>query len=254
MWYQIKSYLTFLWRSKNQHGVHSPFVFNLLTKCIYLKNNAGVSAVERSFDKLATKDTRNIQVTDLGAGSATMGNLRSVQEIYKRAGIKKRQRAHLRKLLTYLNIEHILELGTSVGKATVTMAANPEAKVTTVEGCPNTTQIATAFFKAVGLKNTTVYNQSFDSFLKENKKKYDLIYMDGGHDKQQTLANFELLLPFIHNDSLLLIDDIYWSPQMTQAWQQLCSHPQVSVSIDSYYWGWLFFRKEQPKQHFILRM
>ena len=254
MWYQIKSYLTFLWRSKNQHGVHSPFVFDLLTKCIYLKNNASVSAVERSFDKLATKDTRKIQVTDLGAGSATMGNLRSVQKIYKRAGIKKRQRTHLRKLLTYLNIEHILELGTSVGKATVTMAANPEAKVTTVEGCPNTTQIAAAFFKAVGLKNTTIYNQSFDSFLKENTKKYDLIYMDGGHDKQQTLANFELLLPFIHNDSLLLIDDIYWSPQMTQAWQQLCSHPQVTVSIDSYYWGWLFFRKEQPKQHFILRM
>ncbi len=32
---QIKSYLHFLWESTNQHGVHSPFVFSLITKCLY---------------------------------------------------------------------------------------------------------------------------------------------------------------------------------------------------------------------------
>lgn len=29
------SYLKYLWRSRDQHSVHSPFVFELLTKCIH---------------------------------------------------------------------------------------------------------------------------------------------------------------------------------------------------------------------------
>jgi len=35
----IISYLKFIYNSKNQHGVHSPFVFNLVTKCFYDKTN-----------------------------------------------------------------------------------------------------------------------------------------------------------------------------------------------------------------------
>jgi hypothetical protein len=37
MLFKIKSYLQFLWYSKNEHAVHSPFVFQLVTKCLYAK-------------------------------------------------------------------------------------------------------------------------------------------------------------------------------------------------------------------------
>ena len=39
MLFLLKSYLKFLWHSKNEHGVQSPFVFNLVTKCFYDKKN-----------------------------------------------------------------------------------------------------------------------------------------------------------------------------------------------------------------------
>ena len=58
----------------------------------------------------------------------------------------------------------------------------------------------------------------------------------------------------INNDSVLIFDDIYWSPAMTEAWSQIIQHPKVTVSIDTFYWGLLFFRKEQEKQHFIIRV
>ena len=39
MLFRIKTYLKFLFDSKNEHGVHSPFVFLLVTKCFYDKAN-----------------------------------------------------------------------------------------------------------------------------------------------------------------------------------------------------------------------
>ncbi|WP_422860445.1 hypothetical protein ACOKFD_06220 [Flagellimonas sp. S174] len=37
MSFRVKSYFKFLVKSTNQHGIHSPFVFNYLTKCLYTK-------------------------------------------------------------------------------------------------------------------------------------------------------------------------------------------------------------------------
>ena len=34
---QFKSYLKFLLKSTNEHGVHSPFVYNFVTRCLYNK-------------------------------------------------------------------------------------------------------------------------------------------------------------------------------------------------------------------------
>ncbi|HQF47228.1 MAG TPA: class I SAM-dependent methyltransferase, partial [Flavobacterium alvei] len=45
MLFQIQSYLKFLWHSKNEHAVHSPFVFNLITKCFYDKKSKPQYAV-----------------------------------------------------------------------------------------------------------------------------------------------------------------------------------------------------------------
>jgi hypothetical protein len=35
MWFRFVSYLKFLAKSTNQHGVHSPFVFKYVTQCLY---------------------------------------------------------------------------------------------------------------------------------------------------------------------------------------------------------------------------
>ena len=36
-WFLLRKYCSFLWKSTNQHGVHSPFVYNIVTKCFYSK-------------------------------------------------------------------------------------------------------------------------------------------------------------------------------------------------------------------------
>ena len=60
-------------------------------------------------------------------------------------------------------------------------------------------------------------------------------------------------LPHVHNDTVFIFDDIHWSEGMEQAWDTIKAHPAVQVTVDLFGVGLVFFRREQPKQHFILR-
>ena len=89
---------------------------------------------------------------------------------------------------------------------------------------------------------------------KINSSIFNLIYFDGNHQKQATLDYFELLLPTITNETLWIFDDIHWSKEMQETWEVIQNHPKVTVTIDTFQWGFVFFRREQPKEHFIVRV
>ncbi len=83
---------------------------------------------------------------------------------------------------------------------------------------------------------------------------FDLIYFDGNHQKSATLQYFESLLPTAHNDSVFIFDDIHLSEEMEDAWKEIKKHPKVQVTIDTFYLGLVFFRREQAKEHFKIRL
>ncbi|MEZ4858796.1 MAG: class I SAM-dependent methyltransferase [Flavobacteriaceae bacterium] len=257
MLYQIKSYLKFLSKSTNQHGVHSPFVYDFVTKCIYLKKQTSEYKVLKSIRKNVLSNKSVISVTDFGRGSRVFtSNQRQVAAIAKNAGISLKRQKLLFRIVSYFKPKRILELGTSVGLGTASLSlGNPSATITTIEGCPNTSNIATQLFQEFQLKNIHLKNETFENFFKEaTNNSYDLVYIDGNHSKENTLQYFNFLLKKTHNDALFIFDDIYWSPSMTAAWQEIIQHPKVTVSMDIFHWGLVFFRKEQEKQHFTIRL
>ena len=257
MWYQIKSYFNFFLKSSNQHGIHSPFVYDLVTNCFYDKKNYS------EYDKIAEyrnnvfNDNKEIEIIDFGAGSRVFkSNKRKVSAIAKNAGITLKRQKLLFRLVHYFNSENILELGTSLGLGSSSMAfSKPSNNIKTVEGCPNTSKIAEAFFDVYKLKNINLHSETFEEFFNKNPSDtYDLIYVDGNHNKENTIQYFNILLERINNNSVIIFDDIYWSSGMTEAWQEIIQHPKVTASIDTFYWGFAFFRKEQVKEHFTIRL
>ena len=151
----------------------------------------------------------------------------------------------------------MLELGTSLGLATAAMAlGNRQGQIISIEGCPNTAQRAKQAFDAHLTGHTIrLRNESFDAFFNTvDLATFKLIYVDGNHSLEHTLQYFEALLKYVGNDSVIIFDDIYWSPEMTLAWEKIAAHPRVTVSIDTFQWGLVFFRKEQQKEHFIIRL
>lgn len=259
MFFQIKSYLKFLWYSKNEHAVHSPFVFTLITKCFYDKKSKPEYAILNNYRKTLLANTNTIDVTDFGAGSKVFkSNKRAIAQIAKTAGITSKRAELLFRITNYFQPKSILEIGTSLGLATVALAlGDKNAKITTLEGCPETAKIAQNQFQEFELANITSVVTQFESYLNDLKLEtlnLKLIFFDGNHSKKATLNYFEKLLPTVTNDTVWIFDDIHWSADMEEAWESIKKHPKVTVTIDTFQWGLVFFRREQPKEHFVIRV
>ncbi len=256
MLFQIKQYLSFLQNAKTKYSVHSPFVFDLITKCFNI-NKIDFEKQNNLYRKYLLQNNSIILVTDFGAGSRVFtSNKRKVSKIAKTAGISKKNANLLSRLVHYLKIEEILEIGTSLGIATHSMAiGNPKAKITTLEGCSQTLQIAKDSLNRFKINSITFVQGNFKKTVKEQTvKKYDLIYFDGNHQKDATILYFKTFLQSIHNQSVFIFDDIHWSSEMQEAWEYIKNHKKVTVTIDTFNWGIVFFRKEQEKQHFKIRV
>ena len=265
---QIKSYLNFLWNSKNEHGVHSPFVFDLVTKCFYDKKKYPEYTILKNYRNSLLQNKNTIEVTDFGAGSRVFkSNTRAINKIAKNAGISVKRAELLFRMVNYFQPTTILEIGTSLGLATSALSlGNPKAKITTLEGCPNTMSIAKKMFQVSSFKfqsnNINPITTEFNLYLQNLKLEtlnlkpqiFDLIYFDGNHSKSATLEYFELLLPTITNESVWIFDDIHWSKGMNEVWETIKNNPKVTVTIDTFQWGIVFFRKEQVKEHFVIRV
>ena len=255
MWYSFIAYLKFLLSSTNQHGVHSPFVYNLVTQCFYNKTNYPEYAAIKTYRNRLLKDKQVITVTDLGSGSKRHSkNQKAISQIVKTAGTTYKRAKLLMRLTQYFTCSSILELGTSLGIATQAMhLGNPKASITSIEGCPNISSFTKKLLNPYN--NIALLTGNFNLYLKDcNQTTFDLIFFDGNHNKTATLKYFEDLLPTAHNNSVFIFDDIYWSKDMTEAWEAIKQHPQVTVTIDTYFWGFVFFRTEQVKEHFKIRV
>jgi predicted O-methyltransferase YrrM len=254
----VLRYASFWWRSGNAHGLHSPFVFNLYCFIIHHTGHyAAYDQVESLRDDLLENNSV-LEVTDFGAGShAGKTNKKRISDIARTAAKPARLGKLLFRLANHFKPDTILELGTSLGLTTSYLGlTRKSAMLYTLEGCPAIAAQARQNFKQLGLQNVYLVEGNMDSTLPQTLdkiEKLDFVFFDGNHRLAPTLAYFEHCLQKAHEDSVFIFDDIYWSNEMAHAWKQIKAHPQVMITVDLFYMGLVFFRKNQPKQHFTLR-
>ncbi|MGX1929477.1 hypothetical protein [Flagellimonas sp. 2504JD4-2] len=166
MFFKLTSYIKFLLKSTNQHGVHSPFVFSFVTKCLYSK---------KRWDHRKSINVLLKSIDYFGFGNVKLGQPSSLKQ---------------------------------------------------------------------------TLHQSFPQ-LTFTSDKMDLLYMTEFDEKQlHQLLSKQIL----HNDSMIFIDGIYSNQEKEHLWKNLIQIPHVTVSIDMFYCGALFIRKEQVKEHFTIRI
>ena len=82
----------------------------------------------------------------------------------------------------------------------------------------------------------------------------EMAFIDGNHRYQPTLNYFNLLIEKANENTILVFDDIYWSPEMTRAWTEIKKDPRITLTIDIYRFGIAFMHREKlAKEDFVLR-
>ncbi len=257
MLHPFRAYIKYILESKNEYSVHSPFVYDYITKG--LMNKASIDLINiQLFKKALLKNHEQIDITDFGAGSKVFkGNKRIVSKLASKAGISRKRGELLFRTVNYFKPNTILEIGTSLGISSTYLAgASQDAQVYTLEGCPVIAGIAKNNFSDFNFNNIELVVGEFEKTLPLvlKNKKIDLVYFDGNHQKEPTTAYFKQCLQAAHEDSVFIFDDIHWTSPMENAWKFIKNHESVTISLDTYKWGMVFFKKNREKQHFCLRI
>ena len=252
------AYIRYLLTAKTRHGVHSPFVFELIEEVFKAEGQFyEYKRIEYVREKLLSS-SKKVQVTDLGAGS-TVDNTkeRSLGNIAKNVALPTMYAQLLFRLVNRLKPKTIVELGTSLGITTLYLSApQQESTVYTLEGCPNIAEVARKNFEAMERKNIRQRVGHFDSTLPqvlEEAPTVDFAFVDGNHQYEPTLRYFEMLLSKSSESTCIVFDDIHWSAGMEKAWKEISTSAAVTCSIDMFQLGLVFLKPGIEKQHFVLK-
>lgn len=257
LWFHAVSWAKSYMRSKDRHSVHSPYLANFIEAVFRSKELPRYVDKIEQFRKALLKDVRTIKIQDHGAGSLrSKSKERRIKDITRFAAKGKKDAAILFRAAEYLGAKEIIELGTSVGMTSLYLSSNETVQLKTLEGCPNTLRIAKEGFEKLDRKNISTIQGNFNETLPktlEKTQKIDLAFIDGDHRKEPTLKYYELIFPKLHNNSLVVFDDIHWSREMEEAWEEIKADPRARVTVDIHRMGFVLFREEMAPEHFDLR-
>lgn len=257
-WHEATYFIRHILQARNRHGVHSPLVYELNTKVLPKKRHFAEFDMIESVRKELTQDERVIEVEDFGAGSRTGAtSLRKVSSIAKHALAPAHQAQALFKLVQHFQPASILELGTSLGLTTSYLAkAAPLAHISTIEGSVSIAQIAQSNFQKLEIPGINSVVGAFDEVLGDvlkKRKTWDFIYIDGNHRYEATMRYLELIRPYLNENSIVVLDDIYWSEEMTQAWNAACLREEYTLFLDYFHFGVLFCRPRMQREYHRVR-
>jgi predicted O-methyltransferase YrrM len=256
-----QKYLNYYIKAQNGkgHGVHSPFVFDFIIHVLNDKKKyEPYEKIEWLRQQLLTNN-QTIEVEDFGAGSAVIPfKNRRIKDIASSSLKKKKYAQLLFRIAKYYQSKNIVELGTSFGISACYLAsAHEQSKLLTFEGSHNIANIALSNFKKASLNNIELIKGNFEKTLPsviDTIEKVDLLFIDGNHRKKATLEYFDIFLKKSNLQSVFIFDDIHWSEEMEEAWKLIQQHDSVTLTIDLFFIGLVFFNKDfKVKQHFTIR-
>ncbi len=257
-WRQGKRFLKYYFRARTKYQVHSPAVYAFIENVLEDSRQYYCFQMLAVLRKKLLRETTTIQVTDYGAGSkVNQAKVRTVGDITRHSASPRKRGEFLFRLAKHYRPDSILELGTSFGLSTLYLSlAAPGAKLITIEGCPQTAELAKINFRYFSDQRIELLPLPFRTGLPQALSQFDtidLLFIDGDHHPERTEEYIDRCLPHRRQESIFLIADIHWSNGMYRAWERIRQRPEVRCSVELFDLGILFFGKEMREvQHYTL--
>jgi len=253
---RAQNWLSYLVHAKTKFRIHSPFVYNLIVKVLEDQSFYPAYKEVENRAEILKHDRRSILRPVLGARHSKTLTHNKISAIARKECIRRRYGRLLYRMVHEFKPANILELGTSLGISTAYMSlAYPGSRIFTMEGCDELSMIAEKTFKFLNAGQVEVIKGDFDQVMPgalQRIESLDMVFIDGNHKKEPVLNYFNQILAKVHNDSILILDDIHWSKEMQSAWLEICNHEKVKVTMDLFQIGLVFFKKELSKENFVI--
>jgi predicted O-methyltransferase YrrM len=251
-WHSLQQGARHFFKAQKRHGVHSPLVYQLMDKDLVAPLPAGLKVIQE-YRKNLSKSKEKWMPVDYGAGSRSP--TRNLGDAVRKATSDAYKGEFLCRWTMRFQPKFILELGTHVGIGSAYLLEGcPEAQLFSIEGDPFLYGKSADWLKRYG-QRVHLFNGSFDEQLKEILPihRWDLVVIDGHHQGDALLKYFGLILPHLSQDAWVIMDDIHWSPDMTEAWCEIVSNANHLLTLDFLHWGAYGHTQRFQKEHFNLK-
>lgn len=250
-------YVRFRLHARSRYTIHSPFLFELVNEVFRdTRHFYAFDDIESIRDALLADDTIICEESFGEASKALPAGERRLSDIVRTGSLPAEYGRLLFRMVCRLRPGSILELGTAAGISTLYLAsAAASVPVITLEGSRELSAIAQRQLEKMKLSNVRVLTGSFSDTLPQALQWMPhpgFVFIDGDHRKEALLDYLQRLMPCITAETVIVIDDIHWSDALLQAWQEIVMLPQVTLSLDLFRMGMLFFRKGIKKQHLMV--
>ena len=255
--YQSFSYIRHILIARNTlgYGIHSPFLYDLVHFVMY-DNNAYYCYAPIERERIRLLHTNKvIKTEDYGTGESGKKKICSIAE----KSLKSRQEAQMMfRITNAIKPQYVIELGTSLGITTAYLAkAAQKGRVITIEGSPNIAKEAEKTFQNLHIDNITQITGNIDEKLPETlqgEKTIDMAFIDANHRKKPTLRYFRQIAEHCTDNSIIIIDDIHSSREMSEAWTEIQKEDRVTACLDCFSMGIVFFQPYIMKKNYYLHI
>ena len=217
---------------KNRHGVHSPFVYHLVDTVIYDFS-----------DKKVYQEVENIRAQLIRDHHISFFNSPKLDQLQYR-------------LIAEQQPETIIEINSDAGISTLYLQkAAPAAKVYVFQYLAHKKPYIKENFSKAGVNNIELISGYYDPKVQElidSLDKVDAVFING--DYLAMLKYFEMCLPKVRDNTMLIFSGIYRDEKMKSSWRRIKTNPQVKVTIDLFHIGLVFFKQGQVKEDFRIRI
>ena len=231
----LKLYRRFFYRKG--HGVHSPFVYNLITKVIEERIPFYAFEEIEKFRETLLKGNNNLAIiTAEETQSSNYG-------------------AFLFRMVNFFKCRSVVQIGCSTGVMSIYLASASRTRTEcyALENRFDLLQQAKSFAVAHHLHKLYFVEGDYEKSLQSvanRLTKTDLLFINQLPDSMDVEYIIQLCKPLISQSSILIINDIAKNKKIKKAWKKIKEDPQVKVSMDLYALGILFFNEKLPKRHY----
>ena len=220
----LLSFLKYLLQRKTKYSVHSPFVYDFMTKVLYDKGS------NRDYD--------------------TMLRISRLLDGKRFANRPRRKEARLLyRLVNYFEPDTVLTFGRLSALNTSALAlGNLQTKVY-LEQSPDFLET----LNSMGVVNANLIRRDGDEEEQFERENTGFVYYSLDDFGDDGWNNLEEGFGEVDEDSVLVFEGIHHSHRTEAAWEAIKANEDVTLSIDVYSIGLVFFREGIEKQDFVLK-